>query len=166
MGASASGGADHEPPSQSRVSRTFATEDEVPDVWLPGDVILDLYEVQGLLGEGRIRKVYRVHHKGWNTDLAVKSPRPEMLSQPGAAENFEREAETWVNLGLHEHTVSCYYVRRLGGIPRVFAEYIAGGSLKDWIDQGQLYAGGPDKEQPLERILDIAIQGYLSGSTS
>ena len=52
--------------------------------------------------------------------------------------------------------VSCYYVRTLGGIPRVFAEYVEGGSLADWISSGKLYEGGP--EEALERILDIAIQ--------
>jgi WD40 repeat protein/serine/threonine protein kinase len=124
--------------------------------WRPGDVILDLYEVRGVLGEGGMGKVYQVHHKGWNADLALKSPRPEILTRAGAAENFERECETWINLGLHPHTVSCYYVRRIDDIPRVFAEYIDGGSLKDWIDKGRLYEGGP--ASALERILDVAIQ--------
>ncbi len=36
----------------------------------------------------------------------------------GGAEAFEREAETWVGLGLHPHVVSCYYVRRVDGVPR------------------------------------------------
>src|SRR5262249_54131232 len=80
----------------------------------------------------------------------------ELIARAGAAENFEREAETWVNLGLHPHAVSCYYVRRLGGIPRVFAEYAEGGSLADWIRSGKLYEGG--LERALERILDVAIQ--------
>jgi RHS repeat-associated protein len=44
-------------------------------------------------------------------------------------ENFERKAETWVNLGLHPHTVSCYYVRRLGGIPRIFTGSVDGGGM-------------------------------------
>src|SRR5204863_3896399 len=65
-------------------------------------------------------------------------------------------AETWVKLGLHPHTVTCYYVRRLGGIPWVFAEYVAGGSLHEWIRTRRLYAGGA--AEALERILDIAIQ--------
>ena len=95
--------------------------------WRPGDVILNLYEVIGVLGEGGMGTVYKVRHRGWNMDLAVKSPKPKVLSRSGGAENFEREAETWVNLGLHPHAVSCYYVRRLGGVPRVFAEFIEGG---------------------------------------
>jgi WD40 repeat protein len=137
-------------------TRTATTEDDVPVEWSVGDTILDLYEVTGVLGEGGMGKVYKVHHKGWNLDLAVKSPRPQILSKRGAVANFERECETWINLGLHPHIVSCFYVRRLGGIPRVFAEFVDGGSLKDWIEDGRLYEGG--HKESLKRILDIAIQ--------
>jgi len=128
----------------------------VPAEWNVGDVILDLYEISGILGEGGMGKVYKVHHKGWNVDLAVKSPKPEIFQKAGGKENFAREAETWVNLGLHPHIVSCYYVRELGGIARVFAEYLEGGSLSEWIRSRKLYEGGPEKA--LEGILDIAIQ--------
>lgn len=118
--------------------------------WTDGDVILGMYEVRGLLGEGGMGKVYKVRHLGWDVDLAVKSPRPQEIRKPGAAENFEREAETWVNLGLHPNIVSCYYVRRLGGLPRVFAEFIDGGSLQDWIKKGRFTGIG--------EALDVAIQ--------
>ena len=47
-------------------------------------------------------------------------------------------------------------MRELGGVPRIFAEYVPGGSLKAWIEGGRLYAGR--KEAVLERILDVAIQ--------
>ena len=100
--------------------------------------------------------VYRVHHKNWNIDLAVKSPRANYFKTEVQKENFIKECETWINLGLHPNIVSCYYVRTLGGIPRVFAEYVEGGSLKDWIDNKKLYEGG--KEKALERILDVSIQ--------
>lgn len=130
----------------------------VPAIWQVGDVILDLYEVKEILGkgEGAMSTVYKVHHRGWNTDLAMKSPRPDIIDKEGGKENFIREAETWVNLGLHPHIVSCYYVHTLGGIPRVSAEYVEGGSLLGWIRTRRLYEGG--REQALERILDIAIQ--------
>jgi WD40 repeat protein/serine/threonine protein kinase len=127
-----------------------------PGQWKPGDVILDLYEVREVFTSGGMGLVYRVWHRGWNLDLAVKCPRPEFFRHEQDKENFEREAETWVKLGLHPHTVACYYVRRLGGIPHVFAEYVAGGSLAEWIRTGRLYAGGPRKA--LGRILDTAIQ--------
>jgi WD40 repeat protein/serine/threonine protein kinase len=124
--------------------------------WNVGDVILDLYQVTDSLGEGGFGKVYKVRHLGWNIDLAVKIPKPAIVAAAGGVESFQREAETWVNLGLHPHTVSCYYVRRIDGNPVVFAEYVAGGSLADWISDGRLYAGG--ERASLKRILDIAIQ--------
>lgn len=99
--------------------------------WHEGDVILDHYEVKRILGEGGMGIVYLMHHRGWNMDLAVKSPRPQIFVNQGGRANFIREAETWVNLPLHPHIVSCYYVRTIQGTPRIFAEYVAGGSLAD-----------------------------------
>ncbi len=148
------------PPKQACFSRNTpyadGVEAAVPAIWRKGDVILDQYEVMSILGEGGMGKVYKVHHRGWNTDLAVKSPKPEIFAKVDGKENFIREAETWINLGLHPHIVSCYYVRTLGGIPRIFAEYVQVGSLADWIGKRKLYEGG--HKQALERILDVAIQ--------
>jgi WD40 repeat protein/serine/threonine protein kinase len=124
--------------------------------WQVGETILDTYEVRHIFTSGGMGLVYRVHHRGWNIDLALKSPRAEIFSSTSGKESFVREAETWVDLGLHPHIVSCYYVRNLDEIPRVFAEFVEGGSLKDWIEDKRLYEGGNDKA--LERILDIAIQ--------
>lgn len=132
------------------------TADRVAEEWQPGDVILGLYEVRQVHQGGAMGHVYRVRHREWGIDLAVKSPRPAVLARRGGAEQFRRESETWVGLGLYPHTVSCYYVRILGGIPRVFAEYVKGGTLADWVHDGRLYAGGPDAA--VERILDVAIQ--------
>src|SRR5690606_14440150 len=108
------------PDAVERILEQIAS-DGVPLDWNPGDVILDLYEVKGQIGVGGMGKVYRVHHRGWGMDLAVKSPRPEMVLRALGVAKFEAECATWINLGLHPHTVTCYYVRRLGGIPRVFA---------------------------------------------
>src|SRR5262245_42247559 len=124
--------------------------------WADGEVIEGLYEVLGKAGEGGFGVVYRVHHRDWNVDLAVKTPRAQRLSSETAMRNFETEAQTWVELGVHPHAVSCVYVRRIGGLPRVFAEWVDGGSLCDAIRSGRLYQG--THEQVLARILDIAIQ--------
>jgi WD40 repeat protein/serine/threonine protein kinase len=131
-------------------------EAQVAKDWQVGDVILDLYEVKEIITSGGMGLVYRVHHRGWNLDLAVKSPRSEIIASTEGKQNFIREAETWVNLGLHPHVASCHYVRTLGNVPRIFAEWVEGGSLEDWIQNGKLHEGG--KEAALERILDIAIQ--------
>jgi serine/threonine protein kinase len=131
-------------------------ENQVPAEWKVGDVILDLYEIKDIHEGGGMGLVYRVHHRGWHMDLAVKSPRAEFFRTERQKENFIHECETWISLGLHPHVASCFYVRNLGNIPRIFAEYVEGGTLKDWIETGKLYEGGP--EGALKRILDIAIQ--------
>jgi len=140
-------------------------EDTRARIWNLGDVILDVYEVKRLsarkdqakhYAEGGMGVVYRVHHRGWDLDLAVKSPKPECFDTEQGKRDFERECKTWIELGLHPNIVSCYYVRRIDGIPRVFAEFVEGGSLEEWIRTGKLYEDGPAKAVP--RVLDIAIQ--------
>ncbi|MBN2559617.1 MAG: protein kinase [Phycisphaerae bacterium] len=137
-------------------SQPVSAKDEGLTEWNEGDVILDLYEVKGLLGEGGMGKVHRVHHRGWDMDLAVKSPKASLFEDQTHKENFVRECETWIDLGLHPNTVSCYYVRTVDGIPRVFTELVEGGSLLDWIEERRLYEGG--SEEILKRLLDVSIQ--------
>jgi len=132
------------------------SEARVSGDWQVGDVILDRYEVVAELGEGGMGKVLKVHDRYWNMDLAVKAPRASLFQTATQKENFLRECHSWMDLGLHNHIVTCHYVRVLGGIPRVFADFVDGGSLKDWIDEGTLYEEG--RAKALERILDIAIQ--------
>lgn len=130
--------------------------DEQAASWRIGQVVADLYEIRHVHRNGGMGLVYRVHHRGWGVDLAMKCPRPRLFQSEKLKVLFEREAETWVCLGLHPHIVSCYYVRRLEGIPRIFTEYVEGGTLEDWIRQGRLYAGAP--AEALARLLDVAIQ--------
>ena len=99
----------------SRTPGGSPVADGVPVEWKPGDVILDLYEVKKFDAEGRrdyaeggFGRVHRVHHLGWNLDLAVKSPRPGLFANKRDQKNFVGECETWINLGLHPNTVSCH----------------------------------------------------------
>lgn len=125
-------------------------------IWRVGEVIAGQYEVLGKLGEGGMGIVHKVHHRAWNIDLAVKSPRPQLFVSASGRENFIREAETWIALNLHPNIASCYYVRAIENIPRLFAECVEGGSLAYWIREHRLYQG--EREQALERVLDVAIQ--------
>ncbi len=132
---------------------------DVTTAWKPNQTLLDTYQVVGTLGEGGMGRVYRVHHNAWNMDIAVKQPLASAFSKQGGREDFIREAETWVNLGLHPHITSCYYVRTIQEIPHIFVEFVSGGSLEDWITHKgnhDLFEGS--KEDILKRILDIAIQ--------
>ncbi len=120
----------------------------VPRTWKEGDVLLDLYEVQGVIGEGGFGTVYRVYHRDWCTELAVKSPNEDTLASREHLRRHLQEAQVWIDLGLHPHIVSCFYVRELGGIPRIFMEYVPGGTLRARIAKGL----------ELKDALDYAIQ--------
>ncbi|MGK3203189.1 protein kinase domain-containing protein [Amycolatopsis sp. MEPSY49] len=116
--------------------------------WQPGETVLGLYEVKDVRSGG-MGVVHRVRHLDWQVDLAVKTPHPEWITTAADRRHFEREAGTWVNLGLHPNTVNCVYVRTIGEVPRVFAEWVDGGSLAEAVRQGNLTPA---------RILDVAIQ--------
>lgn len=121
-----------------------------PDLaWQPGQVVDGLYEVRGVLGEGGYGTVHKVWHRGWGLELAVKAPLAHKVARRQVLEAFVQEANAWVGLGLHPHIVTCYYVRVMG-VPRIFIEYMAGGSLADWLEFGKA-------RQPVT-ALDCAIQ--------
>ncbi len=124
----------------------------VKEDWELGDLILNFYEVTDVLGEGAFGKVYKVYHKGWNEYLAVKSLKVELCRDKAHRKNFIFECEGWVNLGLHPHIVNCYYVRDLGGLPRIFSEFIEGGSLENWLEVGKVWEW--------KEIIDLAIQFF------
>ncbi|MDT0350025.1 protein kinase domain-containing protein [Pseudonocardia charpentierae] len=125
-------------------------------MWSPGDVVLGVYEVRDVVSTGGMGLVYRVWHRQWEMELAVKTPREELVASPADAERFEAEAEAWVGLGAHPHVVTCAYVRRVDGTPRVFAEWVDGGSLAEAVRDRALYRG--DHRSAVRRILDLAIQ--------
>ncbi len=120
--------------------------------WKIGAVVDGKYEVKGVIGRGGMGIVYNVYHKEWDVELAVKMPLSYSEASDLFKARFIREAQIWVNLGMHPNVVQCWYVRELGGIPCVFMDYISGGSLKDWIKAGKIRPG------EWEKILDVIIQ--------
>ena len=141
--------------SDAKASRSDAISDERI---VRGDVLRETYTVLSEEIPGGMGSVWRVHHNGWNTDLAMKRPQPRFFAEAGPKrkQRFIEECENWIGLGLHPDIVSCYYVREIGGVPTIFSEWMDGGSLSDCIRDGTLYRGSADEVG--ERILDIAIQ--------
>ena len=143
-------------------------EQEVAIEWRPGDLVLDLYEVRTVtegFGEdaeekdyhlGGFGRVYKVWHRGWRCNMAVKTPRADAFTTTRQKKMFINECETWVNLGLHPYIAACHYVRELGGVPRIFSEYADAGTLSQWIRSELLYT--KSRAIALRRILDFAIQ--------
>ncbi|MBO4837216.1 MAG: protein kinase, partial [Clostridia bacterium] len=125
-----------------------------------GSLLLDTYRIESDPINGGMGSVWRVRHTGWNTDLAMKRPQPQMFSDEISKQNFISECRNWIDLGLHPNIVSCYYVREIDGVPAIFSEWMENGSLENHIQKGTLYEGDDDQIQ--SRLLDIAIQ-YARG---
>jgi len=121
--------------------------------WHLGQTVLDDYVVERVLGEGGMGKVYLLKSRTTGTLFAVK--RAKGLSERDRR-NFLAELQTWIDLPEHANLVPCRFFRTVDNEVLIFAEYVDGGSLKDWIDSRKLYEGGAEKT--LERILDAAIQ--------
>ena len=147
---------DHPEPDEKRDAdtRDSITNEAISE----GDEILDTYKVVSGAIRGGMGSIWKVHHKGWNVDLAMKRPQPKFFAEGSKRrkEEFIHECEAWISLGLHPNIVSCYYVREIGGVPSIFSEWMEYGDLERHISDGSLYEG---TEQEVEvRLLDLAIQ--------
>ena len=49
-----------------------------------GDEILNTYQVTSAAIHGGMGSVWRVHHRNWNVDLAMKRPQPRFFAEGGA----------------------------------------------------------------------------------
>lgn len=127
-----------------------------PGDYTPGNVLLDTYRVESQAIKGGMGAVWRVHHTGWDVDLAMKRPKSEAFRTDVQKQGFTDECRYWMNLGLHPNIVSCYYVREIEGVPTIFSEWMESGSLESHIKDRTLYDGTEEEVQ--ERLLDIAIQ--------
>ncbi len=134
--------------------------DDTDRCYQKGASILGTYRVESdAIESGGMGRVWRVHHTLWNVDLAMKQPRAKFFTGEDSKQNFIRECDTWIKLGLHPNIVSCYYVRQIDGIPTIFSEWMDGGDLAHAIQSGSLYEGlANDPKRVQERLLDVAIQ--------
>lgn len=119
---------------------------------------LRYYTQIGKTLQGGMGKVYHLHHKLWDMDLAMKQPLAKVLQNEHDKQRFYNECERWIKLGVHPNLVQCFFVHQVDGIPCAFSEWIGNGSLHQHIN-GPLYAGG--KQAALSRILDVAIQSAM-----
>ncbi len=118
--------------SAPTVTRHGRESDE--NEWAIGDVIENLYEVRDIK-HGGMGAVYVVHHKRWNTMMAVKSLLKRLQDKEEDRALFLKEAETWIDIGFHPNIAACYYVRNIRDNPRIFIEYVDGGALNQWLNE-------------------------------
>jgi serine/threonine protein kinase/WD40 repeat protein len=141
------------PTTSSAVARDGAASLAAPASVTPDAQkrIAGTFPVKRVLGSGSMGTVYLVQHPSWNTEVALKVPKAELIADVENRHRITAEAEAWTELGLHPHITYCYYVQSLDGVLVMVVEYVDGGNLAEWIAQhGQATA--------LRTKLDLAIQ--------
>lgn len=118
--------------------------------WKTGKILQKNYEVQRILGEGGMGKVYLVYSDATDEFLAVKTLLRESLNPSTQKRLFIRELKTWMSIPGHPNITACRYFRTIEDKMAIFSEFVDGGSLYHWVEQKKLVS--------LEHLLDIAIQ--------
>ncbi len=115
--------------------------------WADGTALLHDFEVERILGTGGMGAVYLVRSRSTRYEYAAKKSRIPNL---GSRRQFLTELLTWIDLPEHPSVAACRFFRSIEQSVIIFAEFVSGGSLSDWIRTGRL--------NTLEEILDVAIQ--------
>jgi serine/threonine protein kinase len=92
------------------------------------------YRLECRLGSGGMADVYLAEQTSLGRHVAVKVLRPAALRDPAAVERFEQEARAAAALG-HGHIVQIHEVGCIEGIHFLVEEYVAGPSLRVWLDR-------------------------------
>jgi serine/threonine protein kinase len=115
--------------------------------WAEENILLGDFRVERILGSGGMGAVYLVRSCSTGYQYAVKrSHIPDLANR----RQFLTELLTWIDLPDHPLVAACRFFRSVEQLVVVFAEFVSGGSLSDWIRTGRL--------NTLEEILDVAIQ--------
>ncbi len=133
---------------QREVTPAGRRESEPPAVVLVApEVLLEEFIVEKKLGEGGMGTVVLVRSQTTSQRFAVKKTK---LRDEKSRRNFLIELQTWLELPEHPHLTACRFFRTAEDQVLVFAEYVDGGSLHDWVRERKLTR--------LEQILNVAIQ--------
>ena len=117
--------------------------------WVAGSVVEGRYEVREV-ARGGMAVVAIAFDRELRRTVAVKTPLPSVLASADGRTRFQREAESWIALGVHPNICCAHYLQQIGGMPRLFIEYVDGGDLNEWLKR--------EDKPDLEQRLDIAIQ--------
>jgi len=114
------------------------------DFYPPGSRIASRYEVASLPKMGGMGIVYICFDHLEQHPIALKTFRPEYLSDRVMRDRFLRQGTTWLELGKHPHIVRCYGVEHIGDGTEVYLvlEFVAkqdgreDASLRSWLVPG------------------------------
>ena len=107
-----------------------------------GSTIAERYQVRQVLG-GSMGEIYACHDPVNDQLVAIKTFRPEYVTNPTFLVRFNDEAALWLELGRHENIVQCLSVETWNSMPYLILELIRGEptrghNLRNWLRNGAL----------------------------
>ncbi len=95
---------------------------------------LDDYEVAEVLGQGGMGQVFKAFDRALRRWVAIKVLTPSLAGEEVSRLRFAREARAAAAM-RHENVITIHAVREANGLPFFVMEYVAGGSLQDYLDR-------------------------------
>ena len=114
-----------------------------------GEVLLDRYELEELVGTGGMSSVYRAHDRLLDRTVALKVLHEHHLRDPEYVERFRREARSAAVLS-HPNIVTVIDRGEQDGRQFIVFEYVGGENLKRLIEERT--------PLPVATALELAIQ--------
>jgi eukaryotic-like serine/threonine-protein kinase len=114
-----------------------------------GEVLLDRYELEELVGSGGMSSVYRAHDRLLDRTVALKVLHEHHLADPEYVERFRREARSVAVLS-HPNIVTVIDRGEHDGRQFIVFEYVDGENLKRLIQNG--------RPVPVDTALQLAVQ--------
>lgn len=115
----------------------------------PGDVILNKYMIEEVLGEGGMGLVFKAKHLRIGESVALKLLHPEWARDPTIVARFEQEARSSIRI-RNEHVARVMDIETLeSGAPLMVMELLQGRDLSDEILGRQV---------PIHEAVDVMLQ--------
>ena len=93
------------------------------------------YQIRALVGRGAVGEVYRAYDPRLDREVALKRiTLPDSVSYDQWRQRFRREVQAAARLN-HPHIITVYDVDLESDPPYVVMEWLAGGTLKEWLQE-------------------------------
>src|SRR5258708_6200435 len=112
------------------------------DDWQVGETLANEFRIMRKLGQGGMGIVYLVGKIGIDGRYAVKTLPIEAAADERIQRALARELQALVDLPDHPYLTAYRFFRTIDSRFAIFSEYIAGGSLGDWLKQKDLASLG------------------------
>jgi class 3 adenylate cyclase/tetratricopeptide (TPR) repeat protein/tRNA A-37 threonylcarbamoyl transferase component Bud32 len=115
----------------------------------PKQLAAGRYRLNGYLGEGARKVVYRAQDSALQREVAIAMLKTDDLDRAGRHQ-LQREAQAMARLGDHPNVVSVFDIGDDDGEPYIVSQYMAGGSLDKRLEDAV------DNRLPLDDAIEVA----------